>query len=213
MRHIVWDWNGTLFDDTAAVVAATSEIFAPYGIGPLTAQRWRDVYTRPVWICYERLLGRPLRDGEWERLDDAFHEAYGRHAAGCTLAAGAAETLQRWRLRGGTQSVLSMWRHDELMPCLERLDVGAAFVRVDGLHDLDGAGGPKAGHLARHLAAIDVEGADALVVGDSVDDAAAAAHVGARAVLFSGGSHARRTLEEVGVPVIDALPEVLDHLT
>jgi hypothetical protein len=26
--HIVWDWNGTLFDDVAAVYGAACEIFA-----------------------------------------------------------------------------------------------------------------------------------------------------------------------------------------
>lgn len=220
MRHIVWDWNGTLFDDTAAVVAATNEIFAPYGVGPLTVRQFREVCTRPIWVCYERLLGRPLRDGEWERLDDAFHVAYARHMDACALTAGGPETLERWRRDGGTQSLLSMLRHDELMPCVEWLlggrwggmeRVRSVFSRLDGLHDLGAAGGPKAEHLARHLDAIGLDGGDALVVGDTVDDAAAAAHVGARAVLFTGGTHARQTLEDAAVPLIEALPDVLEH--
>ncbi len=80
MVHVVWDWNGTLFDDVEAVVAATSEIFAPYGLGPFGLDEFRAFYTRPIWVAYERVLGRALQDGEWERLDglsDAFHRVEG----------------------------------------------------------------------------------------------------------------------------------------
>jgi phosphoglycolate phosphatase-like HAD superfamily hydrolase len=48
-----------------------------------------------------------------------------------------------------------------------------------------------------------------VVIGDTVDDAVAAAHVGATAVLYTGGSHSRATLESVGVPVVDNLAEAV----
>ncbi|SBU93045.1 HAD-hyrolase-like [Streptomyces sp. OspMP-M45] len=48
-----------------------------------------------------------------------------------------------------------------------------------------------------------------VVIGDAVDDAVAAAHVGARAVLYTGGSHSRDSLEAVGVPVVDTLAEAV----
>jgi len=50
-----------------------------------------------------------------------------------------------------------------------------------------------------------------VVIGDAVDDALAAAHVGARAVLFTGGSHSRASLEEAGVPVVDTLHEAVER--
>ena len=33
--HIVWDWNGTLFDDRDAILDATNEIFRSYGLPPM----------------------------------------------------------------------------------------------------------------------------------------------------------------------------------
>ncbi|HCA87122.1 MAG TPA: phosphatase, partial [Streptomyces sp.] len=35
----------------------------------------------------------------------------------------------------------------------------------------------------------------------------AARHIGARAVLYTGGSHSRGSLERAGVPVVDTLAE------
>ena len=49
------------------------------------------------------------------------------------------------------------------------------------------------------------------MIGDALDDAVAAAHVGARAVLYTGGSHSRASLESAGVPVVDTLAEAVAH--
>src|SRR3954452_17872357 len=89
MTHIVWDWNGTLFDDLDAIVDATNEIFISYGLAPVDLDAFRAIYTRPIWACYERMLGRPLEEGEWERLDAAFHDSYHRLMERCRLAGDA----------------------------------------------------------------------------------------------------------------------------
>ncbi|PRY01536.1 HAD family hydrolase [Allonocardiopsis opalescens] len=210
MGHIVWDFNGTLFDDLDAVVCATNDSILRYGLGPFTAEDFRSRYTRPIWVYYERLLGRPLAEGEWERLDEAFHSAYRRYLPTCALTAGARELIDAWSSAGHTQSLLSMWRHAELVPKVMELGVAGSFVRIDGVRAQ--GGGLKAEHLVRHLAELRVDPATVLVVGDSVDDAHAARAAGARAVLYSGGMHSRASLEEVGVPVVDSLADVAGYV-
>ena len=49
-----------------------------------------------------------------------------------------------------------------------------------------------------------------LVIGDAIDDAVAAQHLGARAVLLASGSHPRDELEATGVPVVDTLVAALE---
>jgi phosphoglycolate phosphatase-like HAD superfamily hydrolase len=49
-----------------------------------------------------------------------------------------------------------------------------------------------------------------VVIGDTVDDALAARHVGAAAVLYTGGSNSRASLEAAGVPVVDDLAEAVE---
>jgi phosphoglycolate phosphatase-like HAD superfamily hydrolase len=64
--------------------------------------------------------------------------------------------------------------------------------------------------MVRHLRALaGVQPARTVVIGDAADDAVAARHVGARAVLYTGGSHSRASLEEIGVPVVDTLREAV----
>jgi phosphoglycolate phosphatase-like HAD superfamily hydrolase len=211
VMHIVWDWNGTLFDDRDAILEATNDVFCSYGLPPMELDHYRSVYSRPIWASYERILGRALEDGEWERLDAAFHDSYHRLMERCRLAADARRIIDVLAGDGHTQSVLSMWRHDRLSVAVRELGLGLVFRRVDGLMPEE-AGGEKAEFLVRHLAALGLKAADVVMVGDSVDDAAAARHVGARAVLYTGGLQSRADLDRFGVPVVERLSDVAVHI-
>lgn len=207
--HIVWDWNGTLFHDNEAVIGATNAAFAEVGLAPITMERYRELYTVPVPRFYERLMGRLPTQAEWEVMDVLFHRYYAEHSGGCSLTSGVAELLGQWRSAGRSQSILSMYEHDELVPLVRGFGIEAHFVRVEGR--VGPSGGSKAEHMVRHLKALgEVDARRTVVIGDASDDALAALHVGARAVLYTGGSHSRTSLEEVGVPVVDTLAEAVE---
>ncbi|MER7520394.1 HAD family hydrolase [Streptomyces sp. NPDC126499] len=207
-KHLVWDWNGTLLDDIAAVIGATNAAFAELGLEPITLERYRELYTVPVPKFYERLMGRLPTDEEWIVMDDAFHRHYWVRAEVCGLTAGAAELLAARQASGFTQSLLSLAPHEELVPLVRRHGIHDRFVRVDGRTDRSTDG--KSGHMVRHLLALgDVPAERIVVIGDAADDARAAAHVGAKAVLYTGGSHSRRSLQAAGVPVVDSLEEAV----
>ncbi|WP_328948800.1 haloacid dehalogenase-like hydrolase [Streptomyces sp. NBC_00184] len=204
--HLVWDWNGTLLDDNIAVVGATNAAFAEIGLAPITLEQYRETYCVPIPRFYERLMGRLPTEVEWERMDRVFHRHYTEQREACGLTAGAAELLAQWQLAGRSQSLLSMYGHEHLVPVVRGYGIERHFVRVDGR--TGPSGGSKAQHMERHFAALDgISPEYTVVIGDAVDDAVAAAHVGAKAVLFTGGSHSRSSLEAAGVPVVDTLAE------
>ncbi|WP_329623151.1 HAD hydrolase-like protein [Streptomyces sp. NBC_01255] len=206
-KHLVWDWNGTLLDDIGAVIGASNAAFAEIGLEPITLERYRELYTVPVPKFYERLMGRLPTDEEWTVMDGAFHRHYWARAEACALTLGAAELLAARQDSGFTQSLLSLAPHAELIPLVRRHGIAERFVRMDGRvgDSTDG----KSGHMVRHLEALRVSADRVVVIGDAADDAVAAAHVGAKAVLYTGGSHSRDSLERVGVPVVDSLAEAV----
>ncbi|MEU9100733.1 haloacid dehalogenase-like hydrolase [Streptomyces sp. NPDC048361] len=210
--HLVWDWNGTLLDDIATVIEATNAAFAQLGIEPITLERYRDLYCVPIPHFYRRLMGRLPTDAEWLVMDAAFHEQYWARADGCGLTEGAAELLAARYAAGLGQSLLSMAPHEHLVPIVRRHGITEHFLRVDGR--TGPSHGSKAEHMVRHLTALraadpEISGERIVVIGDAVDDAVAAAAVGARAVLFTGGSHSRASLTAAGVPVVDTLAEAV----
>ncbi|MGW2419360.1 HAD family hydrolase [Streptomyces sp. NPDC001709] len=209
--HIVWDWNGTLFHDNDAIIGATNAAFAELGLAPITLEQYRSLYCVPVPKFYERLIGRLPTDAEWEQMDGVFHRYYAEHRGRCGLTEGVTELLAEWRSAGHSQSLLSMYMHEELVPLVRGFGIETHFLRVDGR--TGPSGGSKAEHMVRHLEALSgvVEPARTVVIGDAADDAVAARGVGARAVLYTGGSHSRASLEEVGVPVVDTLAEAVEE--
>ncbi|MFD1149108.1 HAD family hydrolase [Saccharothrix hoggarensis] len=206
--HVVWDWNGTLFADNDAVLAAVNRVCADFGHAAITLEHWRDTFSRPIKDCYERMFGQPLTAADWLRIDDVYHDEYRGSMDRCGLAAGVPDHLRQLR---HSQSLLSMWFHDELVPLITRFGLGELFTRVDGLKTA-ADGGSKAEHLAAHLEALRLRPNDVVLIGDVVDDADAARHVGAHVVLVATGTSSRTVLERAGVPVADSIPEALTHL-
>jgi phosphoglycolate phosphatase-like HAD superfamily hydrolase len=199
--HLVWDWNGTLLDDLALVVSSTNQAFAAIGGPAVDADGHRRQFRRPIADYYAEVLERAVDAEEFERLDRIFHDAYRVGLTTCSLAADASAAIKAWP---GTQSLLSMWFHDELVPAVETYGLAGIFARVDGLRATVG-GDLKAGHLARHLAELGVRGDQAVLIGDSLDDAAAAESVGGVCVLYTGGFTDPDRLRASGLPVADTL--------
>ena len=213
MRHIVWDWNGTLLDDLAVVVAAVNDTLATVGRRPITIEEYGAHFTRPVLLFYERLLGRAVEESEWQGFDVSFHDSYRRRVDAAALAADAMEALDTVRQTGLSQSLLSMYWHDELVPQVDRFDLGKFLVRIDGLRGTPGD--RKQAYLEEHIRAVEhdlssrLEPAEVLVIGDALDDADAALALGLNCVLYNSGSHPADQLASAGVPVVDSLVEAL----
>jgi phosphoglycolate phosphatase-like HAD superfamily hydrolase len=205
--HLVWDWNGTLLNDLELVVCATNEAFVSVGAPPISAAEHRRRFRRPISEFYAEALGRALDDDEFARLDRIFHASYQAGLPECRLVADALTALGAWV---GTQSLLSMWFHHELVPTVAQHGLTKHFTRVDGQPVRPGGGLIfKAEHLAAHLAALGVPAERTVLIGDSVDDADAATAVGAACVLYGGGFTDSERLRRTGRPVADTLVDAV----
>ncbi|MDG4768160.1 HAD hydrolase-like protein [Solwaraspora sp. WMMD406] len=203
--HLVWDWNGTLLNDLALVVTSTNHAMATVDGPVLTSEQHRVAFRRPVADYYAQVLGRIVDAEEFGRLDQIFHDAYRAGLTTCALAADAERALRSW---SGTQSLLSMWFHDELVPLVETYGLTPTFRRIDGLRAAVG-GDRKASHLRRHLAELGVDPVETVLIGDTLDDADAADEVGAGCVLYTGGITDSERLRARGVPVAESLTEAV----
>lgn len=204
MCHVIWDWNGTLVDDLPVVVSAVNESLSRIGAEPIGVEEYRDHYTRPVRLFYERLLARPITDAQWRLIDDTFHSAYAASLDRVPLTHDAWEAVETLRQAGCSQSILSMWWHDDLVPEVTRHGLDQIMVRIEG--NVLGAGDTKATLLGLHLDRLPMKGRS-VMIGDALDDAQAAAAAGIPCVLYDGGSHHRTEMDSLSVPVATTLVE------
>ena len=207
MKHVIWDWNGTLLHDLPVILDAVNTATTRLGMRTVTLEDYRTHYTRPVKVLYEKIAERPLDEAEWERIDRYFHERYHATVVHAELAAGAHQALTSIDGSEHSQSLLSMAPHEELKRWISFFGVGHYFAHVQG--SIGSPGAPKASHLAIHLDAITTTPGDVVMIGDTVDDALAAAEHGVDCVLYYDGSHHLGDLEAVGVPITNSLVEAV----
>lgn len=208
--HIVWDWNGTLLNDLELVVRSVSESIGRFGHDPIDAESYRDHYTRPVRSFYDSLFGRQVGDMEWSDLNKTFHEVYYAGVDSANLADDAVAVLDGAAGLGIGQSLLSMSTHQHLVPTVRTHGIEQYFSLVTGLEKPSGE--VKAAYLERHLLDQAVDPSTVVVVGDTPDDHVAAMSVGARSILYDGGSHHRHVLEAQGAPVANSLTAALEMI-
>jgi len=210
IEHIVWDWNGTLFGDGAALIESTIAAFRAAGLPAVTRESYQRHHTQPIPLFYDRLAGRELSEDEQAALAGHFQTAYLRVRDTIPLTRDAARSLQRWQDKGRTQSLLSMYPHDELMPLVRKAGIADYFVAMDGLR---GAYGRKAPHLRRQLDELGLDPSTVLLVGDSVDDAAAARECGTGFRLYHAGRDALHARDHfAGMSIVDTLGEAVDSV-
>ena len=207
MTHVIWDWNGTLLDDTQAALDTLNIMLRRRGEASVAMPFYRDHFAFPVRPFYEA-IGVCLEREDWNALALEYHKLYAEQPK--CLNVDAKTVLERVRAVGAGQSILSALRQDLLEAALEKFGVRAFFDHVCGVDNLDGASKlSRAGELLAQLAATGVSAADIVMIGDALHDKEVADALGVRCVLCAQGSHAAWRLRAVA-PTGDTLLEALD---
>ena len=70
-RHIIWDWNGTLWDDTWLCVEINNHMLQRRSLPEITADTYRDTLCFPV-VDYYCQLGFDYESDSYNRLAEEF---------------------------------------------------------------------------------------------------------------------------------------------
>lgn len=207
VRHVVWDWNGTLLSDTAlnvrSVIAGLAAIGKPRD---LTVDQFRRLATRPLRSIYTDLLGTPLGQDEWDTVEAVWLATYVDGLVDAALSDGAVAALDEVAARGWTQSIVSLHVEAELVAHVAALGLTGRFTHVSGsLGSWGSTRKSKADEVRGQLAGLGLEPEQALMIGDMIDDGLQARAAGTAVVLVPTGDTSRERLLASGFPVADSL--------
>ena len=209
IRHIVWDWNGTLIDDVPACVRSLNDMLQRHGRKPVTCAKYRRHFGFPVRDYYVR-LGFDFNRVDWDRVAAEFHEFYRIHAKTVRLRRGAGETLRRLQKSGVPMSILSASETSILEQMVAERGIRNFFSGLYGLSDLFAQSKIEAGRQL--LAGIGIAPVDMLLVGDTIHDSEVAATMGCRCVLVRGGHQAVDRLRRCGREILPDVASILGYL-
>src|SRR5690606_28728990 len=189
-RAVLFDLDGTLIDSAPDIAAATNELLGTYGLPPLTLTQVKTMIGEGVRKLVERAFaasGVPRAEDRRAEANRAMAGIYARHLTGLTeLMPGAAEVVAQLHVSGIPLALVTNKPQLAARSVLLHFHLAERFSVIVG-GDAVERGKPSPDPLLFALEQLGVAPADALMVGDSVSDVAAARAAGVPVIVVRGG--------------------------
>ena len=207
--HIIWDFNGTLYDDVDVCLSCGRRLMRAHGLEPIgSLEEYRAIFGFPIIDYYAR-MGFDFEKTPYSELAVEWVAYYNEESVSARLADGAHEVLSAIRSRGIPQLVLSASEQNMLAGQIEALGIAGYFDALLGQSDIHAHGKLE---IARAWRAKNPD-AIPLLIGDTDHDAAVAEAIGADCILLASGHQSRETLLRCQpLCVLDSAGDILGQL-
>jgi phosphoglycolate phosphatase len=207
--HIIWDWNGTLLDDLNLCLDIINALLNKYHLPPITSDNYLALFCFPVEDYY-RKIGFNFENLSFEVISTEFITAYEKGRPNCQLMSGALEMLETLSDIGYSQSILSASKKGFLAKAVQDYGIHDYFLAINGLDNHHAAG--KLDLAQEFIKAQNLNPNTTLLIGDTLHDAEIADKLGVDCWLIPNGHHSRQRLESAGVPIMESLTNMSEHL-
>jgi phosphoglycolate phosphatase len=204
-QHIIWDWNGTLINDSWVCVEILNTLLLQYGKDTTTHDTYLKEFGFPVAAYYEH-LGFDFSVDPFDTIADEYIDRYSTRQYECDLYDGTntvLETLQRAEI---PQSILSAYHQDYLTEAVTRFQVNQFFEHIKGREDHYATSKVDAGHDL--ISRLGLRAEQTLLIGDTLHDLEVAQALGTQCILISRGHQTADRLAHVTVPVVSDISQV-----
>ncbi|MCX8104693.1 MAG: HAD family hydrolase [Ignavibacterium album] len=205
IKYIIWDWNGTLFNDVQLGVDIINNLLKDNNLPQITFDKYRDIFTFPVSDYYQ-IAGFDFNKTSFEILGKKFMDEYERRKYEMNLFEGAREVLELARSRGIKQSVLSAYKQDTLVEILNHYKISEYFESIMGLDNIYAGSKEHLGIELRKKLSYNED--EILFVGDTLHDADVAKAMNVKCILISKGHQSQKKLLENGNVLLSDISEL-----
>jgi phosphoglycolate phosphatase len=189
-KFIVWDWNGTLLDDTHIVLDCFNIALKHFSVAPVSREAFLNIQG-PCMKSLYRKAGVPEHklDEIVELERDIFHDNYENQSHTAGLRNGAKRVLEHLASNEVTSVILSnhinteiarLLRHHEIFHHFD--DILAYKNRETQFREKD-----KKGRLIDYTKDKDLGSGNTLIVGDSTEEIGVGHELGIESVAVTGG--------------------------
>ncbi|PID99487.1 hypothetical protein CSA80_01865 [Candidatus Saccharibacteria bacterium] len=197
IKLVVWDWNGTLFDDTHAVLrAANSSEIPMLGLPHVTLEQMRSAHDVPIIKTYQNLGVDPdFFRAKSAEISPVFHKAYEPLAAKARTRRGSRATLQKLNDQNTKCIILSNHTMEGIYFQLSRLRLVRYFADVlanDSTNTSHHTG--KQHRLETYLEENNHRPEEVIIVGDTTEEIRIGRALGLHTSAISGGICSRDRL-------------------
>lgn len=209
-QHVVWDWNGTLLDDAWLCLDIVNGQLRRRGLATASLAHYQSVFGFPVQNYYRR-LGFEFTDESFENIAHEFMAEYKQRRCECNLHDHALDVLKQIATSGVGQSILSMYKQDELSTITEYFGVKKFMTHTVGLEHHFATSKLEIGQ--RLITTIGYSTSQIILFGDTDHDYDVATALGIRCILVAGGHQSTERLLSFApsyLPDLSYVPKTLN---
>ena len=208
-KHVVWDWNGTILDDTWLCVRGINESLKKRGLATTNLTEYREIFTFPVEQYYKK-LGFDFDKESFEKTGDEFVAYYGKFFHEVELHQGVKSVIKEIKDAGFSQSILSAGKQEYLHAWVESHDLTNYFTIIRGI-DNQYARGKKELGIA-FINELPFNQDDVIMIGDTTHDSDVAEAMNIDCILLNYGHMSANRLNNTGRIVLSNVSEILKYI-
>ena len=208
-KIIIWDFNGTLIDDTQICIDAINLLLKDRNKSEIDRNTYRSIFTFPVRDYYVK-AGFDFTREEFEKPAMEFIAHYDRMIRDAGLFEDVRPTLEELRKKGYSQMILSAMQQDFLDSLIDEHGIRDYFTRISGIdnHYADG----KLENARKLLSSVNGLRQDVILVGDTLHDYEVGKELGIRVILVSRGHQSAERLRQSGCVIAGSLREAIQYI-
>ncbi len=205
-KHIIWDWNGTLLDDSWLSVEVINAVLAKRRMPTINHEQYISIFGFPV-IDYYKRLGFDFIKESFEVIGTEFIDGYEARKFELALHKGALDVLKSLTEQGISHSILSAYKQNMLDELMTHMGVSRYFQKIIGLDNHYAKS--KVDNGIQWMAELPYEQQEVLFVGDTAHDYEVAQAIGVECVLIPGGHQTKDQLVKTGAIILDDIREIM----
>jgi len=205
VKMIIWDWNGTLLDDTMVCIDCMNNLLANRNKPLINFEQYRSIFTFPVKEYYEA-AGFDFSKEPFDTPALQFIDLYRRAVLTAGLQPDAKDILEYFRKQGLPQAILSAMQHEFLEETIGMHNIQHYFAYIQGIGDHFGNGKAEQASILMQVSGYMPE--EVIFIGDTIHDHEVALETGCEAILVANGHQSRERLEQTGRRIIKNLSEL-----
>ncbi len=207
-KNIIWDWNGTILNDTPVAFEATNILLHRYGNPAITLEYYRDNIDTPIVNFYSKIFD--LNKHDIKSLDDEWGVLYNQLSDKIGLHDGVEELLSFFDSGNSRQVILSAFKTEEIKKYARKFSLESYFDDILGTQSI--VMESKTVRGSKYMRMNNFAPEQTLYIGDTVHDFDTARGLGVDCILFSGGQQSPELLKQCGAPVCDNIREIKNNI-
>ena len=206
-KHIIWDWNGTLFNDVDACIETMNELLNKRNLAPIVSRDYyRQIFCFPV-IDYYQKLGFDFNQESFQDVASEYIERYHDYCTNSSLMPYSLEVIDYLNQQQIVQTVISASEQSSLFQQMEPFKIKDKFSDVIGIKDIYARSKVD---LAKHyFQSNHLNRDEVLFIGDSQHDYEVSKAIGCDCVLISQGHQSKQRLRELDAVIINDFKELI----